>query len=137
MIFKKFFIGVKIRILKILNKNRGYFNIAGIKMYLDFLDPIDRELVTTQKYEEKEICFLGLEIYNLRNSQINTLNNEINNMKNDYNFLFDVKLEIKDEFVNNEKVGMRADAMAKAIGDSIEECFLKWSPKEKYTLEVI
>ena len=64
MIFKKFFIGVKIRILKILNKNRGYFNIAGIKMYLDFLDPIDRELITTQKYEEKEICFLK-KLYNL------------------------------------------------------------------------
>ena len=51
---------------------------------------------------EAEISLLGLEIYNLRNSQINTLNDEINNMKNDYNFLFDVKLEIKDRFLNNE-----------------------------------
>ncbi len=45
--------------------------------------------------------------------------------------------KLGNEFVNNEKVGMRADVMAKSIGDSIEECFLKWSPKEKYTLEVI
>ena len=66
MIFRKFFTGLKIRILKILNKNRGYFNIAGITMYLDFLDPIDRELITTQKYEEKEINFLK-KLYDLYN----------------------------------------------------------------------
>ena len=51
---------------------------------------------------ENEICSLGLEIYNLRNSQINILNLQLNNMKNDHNFRFDVKLEIKDDFVNNE-----------------------------------
>ncbi len=51
---------------------------------------------------EAEISLLGLEIYNLRNSQINTINDELNNMKNDYNYLFDVKLEIKDHFLNNE-----------------------------------
>ena len=62
--FKKFFTGIKIRVLKTLKKNRGYFNIAGIKMYLDFLDPIDRELITTQKYEEKEINFIK-KLYNL------------------------------------------------------------------------
>jgi FkbM family methyltransferase len=66
MIFKKFFTGIKIRILKTLNKNRGYFNVAGIKMYLDFLDPIDRELITTHKYEEKEISFIE-KLYNLYN----------------------------------------------------------------------
>jgi FkbM family methyltransferase len=57
MIFKKFFIGIKIRFLKTLRKNRGYFYISGIKMFLDYLDPIDRELIETQKYEEKEINF--------------------------------------------------------------------------------
>ena len=51
---------------------------------------------------ENEICSLGLEIYKLRNSQLNILNIELNNMRNDHNFQFDVKLEIKDEFVNNE-----------------------------------
>ena len=64
MIFKKLFTGIKIRILKTLKINRGYFNIAGIKMYLDFLDPIDRELITKQTYEEKEINFL-IKLYNL------------------------------------------------------------------------
>ena len=66
MIFKKFFTGVKIRILKTLNKTRGYFNVGGIKMYLDFLDPIDRELITTHKYEEKEISFIK-KLYKLYN----------------------------------------------------------------------
>ena len=51
---------------------------------------------------ENQICSLGLEIYKLRNSQINILNLQLNNMKNDYNFQFDVKLEVKDDFVNNE-----------------------------------
>ena len=63
MIFKKFFTGIKIRFLKTLKKNRGYFYISGIKMFLDYLDPIDRELIITQKYEEKEINFFK-RIYN-------------------------------------------------------------------------
>ena len=58
MKFHKLKRSIKIRILKILGKNRGYFNIAGTKMFLDYLDPIDRELIETQKYEVKEINFL-------------------------------------------------------------------------------
>ena len=51
---------------------------------------------------ESEICLLGLEIYKLRNSQLKTLNIELTNMKNDYNFQFDIILEIKDDFFNND-----------------------------------
>ena len=51
---------------------------------------------------ENEICSLGLAIYKLRNSQINILNLQLNNMKNDHKFQFDVTLEIKDDFLNNE-----------------------------------
>ncbi len=51
---------------------------------------------------ENEICSLGLEIFKLRNSQLNILNLELNNMKNDHNFKFDVKLKIKDNFLNKE-----------------------------------
>ena len=58
MIFKKLLTSVKIRIYKIFNKNRGYFNVAGKKMFLDFLDPIDREIIINQKYEEQEIKIL-------------------------------------------------------------------------------
>jgi FkbM family methyltransferase len=63
MIFKKFFTGIKIRFLKTIKKNRGYFDISGVKMFLDYLEPIDRELIITQKYEEKEINFLK-KLYN-------------------------------------------------------------------------
>ena len=49
---------LKIRILKLLKKNRGYFLIKKTKMFLDYLDPIDRELIEHQEFEEKEINFL-------------------------------------------------------------------------------
>ena len=58
MKFKKLFTSIKIRIYKIFNKNRGYFNVAGKKMFLDFLDPIDREIIINQKYEDEEINIL-------------------------------------------------------------------------------
>lgn len=58
MIFKKLFTGIKIRIYKLFNKNRGYFDVDGKKMFLDFLDPIDREIIINQKYEEQEINIL-------------------------------------------------------------------------------
>ncbi len=48
---------------------------------------------------ENEISFLGLEINNLRISQLNILNNQLNTLKKDHNFKFDVVLEIKDDFL--------------------------------------
>jgi hypothetical protein len=50
---KKIISSLGIRILTFLNKNRGYFKINGIKMFLDFLDPIDREIIINQEYEKK------------------------------------------------------------------------------------
>ena len=47
-----------IRILKFTNKNRGFFTINNILMYLDFLDPIDREIILTQKFESEEVTDL-------------------------------------------------------------------------------
>ena len=51
---------------------------------------------------ESEICTLGLEIYKLRNLQLNTLNVELQNLKQNHNFQFEIKLEVKDSFLNNE-----------------------------------
>ena len=51
---------------------------------------------------EKEICNLGLEIYKLRNSQLNSINNNLNILKNDHKFQFNVELKIKDDFFNNQ-----------------------------------
>ncbi len=56
---KKIISSIGIRVLKLLNKNRGYFKINNIKMFLDFLDPIDREIILDQGYEKKEISFLN------------------------------------------------------------------------------
>lgn len=55
---KKIISSLGIRILTFFNKNRGYFKINGIKMFLDFLDPIDREIIINQEYEKKEISLL-------------------------------------------------------------------------------
>ena len=43
-ILKRLIPSIGIRLLKILKKNRSLFNIDGFKMYLDFLDPIDRAI---------------------------------------------------------------------------------------------
>ena len=49
---------VALKILRILKKNRGYFNIEDNVMFLDFLDPIDRKIIISQKYEERELSTL-------------------------------------------------------------------------------
>ena len=57
-ILKRLIPSIGIRLLKILKINRGFFNISGIKMYLDFLDPIDRVIILHKKYEVEEINIL-------------------------------------------------------------------------------
>ena len=49
---------LSIRFLKLLKKNRGYFNVNGLMMYLDFLDPIDRSIILNQSYDSEEINIL-------------------------------------------------------------------------------
>ena len=57
-ILKRLIPSIGIHLLKILKKNRGFFNIDGFKMYLDFLDPIDRNIILNQNYEIEEINIL-------------------------------------------------------------------------------
>ena len=57
-IFKRIIPSLAIRIVKILKKNKGYFKINGTVMYLDFLDPIDREIILYKKYEDEEVQYL-------------------------------------------------------------------------------
>jgi len=61
-LFKRMIPSLGIRILKILKKNRGYFQIKDTKMFLDFLDPIDRQIILNQEYEKLEINYLIKEI---------------------------------------------------------------------------
>ena len=57
-ILKRLIPSIGVRLLKILKKNRGFFNIDGFKMYLDFLDPIDRAIILNKTYEVEEINIL-------------------------------------------------------------------------------
>ena len=58
-LFNRLIPSIGIRLLKLLKKNRGYFKIGDTKMFLDFLDPIDRHLILHQKYEHEEILILN------------------------------------------------------------------------------
>ena len=60
-ILKRLIPSLAIKILKFIKKNRGYFRIENTLMYLDFLDPIDREIILYQKFESEEV----LELLNL------------------------------------------------------------------------
>ena len=51
---------------------------------------------------EKDICSIGMEIYKLRNYQLNSINNNINFLKSDHKFQFNVKLMMKDEFFTKD-----------------------------------
>ena len=55
---KRLIPSLSIRFLKLIKKNRGYFNINGLMMYLDFLDPIDRSIILNQSYDSEEINIL-------------------------------------------------------------------------------
>ncbi len=57
-IFKRMIPSLGIRLLKILKKNEGYFRIKNTVMYLDFLDPIDREIILYKEYEDEETQYL-------------------------------------------------------------------------------
>ena len=63
-ILKRLIPSISIRFLKLLKRNRGYFKINNIEMFLDFLDPIDREIILHQEFESKEIDFLIKQIKN-------------------------------------------------------------------------
>ena len=58
-ILRRIIPSIGIRLLKILKKNRGFFNINGFVMYLDFLDPIDRHIILNKTYEIEEIKILN------------------------------------------------------------------------------
>lgn len=57
-LLKRLIPSISIRVLSLLKKNRGFFKIGNIKMYLDFLDPVDREIILNQKFEYLEFNFL-------------------------------------------------------------------------------
>ena len=61
-VFKRLIPSLGIRILKLFNKNRGFYNINNILFYLDFLDPVDREIILNKEYEQDAVNFLESEM---------------------------------------------------------------------------
>ena len=57
-IIKRLIPSIGVTFFKLIKKNRGYFNIDGFKMYLDFLDPIDRLIILNKSYEDEEFNIL-------------------------------------------------------------------------------
>tara|TARA_A100000164_G_scaffold353337_1_gene359855 strand:+ start:615 stop:1388 length:774 start_codon:yes stop_codon:yes gene_type:complete len=55
---KKLVSSIGTRFLKFFKKNRNYFKVNNIYFNLDFLDPIDREIILTHKYESDQVIFL-------------------------------------------------------------------------------
>ena len=59
IVLRKLIISISVRLLKLLKKNRGYFDINGFTMFLDYLDPIDRSIILDGSYEKEEIIKLN------------------------------------------------------------------------------
>ena len=57
-ILKRLIPSIGVRILRLLKKNRSYFKIGNINFYLDFMDPIDRQIIINKKYEDDQVLFL-------------------------------------------------------------------------------
>ena len=61
-ILKRLIPSLGIRILKLFNKNKGYYNIHNFQFYLDFLDPVDRQIILNKQYEQDAVKFLEHQI---------------------------------------------------------------------------
>ena len=57
-ILKRLIPSVGIKVLKLFNKNKGFYKINNILFYLDFLDPIDRKIILYNEYEQDSVSFL-------------------------------------------------------------------------------
>ena len=49
---------ILIRYYRLINKSRKFYQIGDINFYLDFLDPMDREIILHKVYEKNQIAFL-------------------------------------------------------------------------------
>lgn len=61
-ILKRLIPSLGIRIFKLLKINKKFYKIGNIHMYLDFLDPVDRQIIINKKYEEDAVNFLEKEL---------------------------------------------------------------------------
>ena len=50
------------RYYKLFKKNKDFFKIGKIDFYLDFLDPIDRQIILNNSYEHDQVLFFEQKI---------------------------------------------------------------------------
>ena len=55
---KRLIPSITTRYFKLLKKNRDYFKVGNINFYLDYLDPIDRQIILNKDYENDLVFFL-------------------------------------------------------------------------------
>ena len=67
-IIKKITSSIMRRYFSYFRKNGSYFKIEGINMFLNFLDPVDKEIILTKEYEARQINIL---ISNIKKYHIN------------------------------------------------------------------
>ena len=67
-IIKKITSSILRRYFSYFRKNGSYFKIEGIYMFLNFLDPVDKEIILTKEYEARQISIL---ISNIKKYHIN------------------------------------------------------------------
>ena len=67
-IIKKITSSLMRRYFNYFRKNGSYFKIEGINMFLNFLDPVDKEIILTKEYEARQVNLL---ISNIKKYNIN------------------------------------------------------------------
>ena len=56
--FKRLIPSLGMKVLRLIKKNKGYYKIGNLDLYLDFLDPVDRQIIIHKKYENDQITVL-------------------------------------------------------------------------------
>ncbi len=55
---KRLIPSITTRYYKLSKKNKNFFKVGNIKFYLDYLDPLDRKMIISQKYEYDQVYYL-------------------------------------------------------------------------------
>ena len=63
-ILKRLIPSILTRYYGITKKSRKYYQIGNIDFYLDFLDPMDREIILNENYEYDQVSYIEKKMNN-------------------------------------------------------------------------
>ena len=63
-LLKRLIPSILIRYYRLTKKSKKYYQIGDINLYLDFLDPMDREIILNKVYEQDQVIFIEKKISN-------------------------------------------------------------------------